>query len=106
MLWHADWFAIWVAAFRQGVCFLPESLARFNIHPGSFSVRQNQRAHQAARRQMMKHVLNLLISPHYADAARYMRESGSLFLFGAPMLRFMVTDARYRHFLRYCRGCR
>jgi len=97
--WHCDWFAIYVAAFRQGVCFVPEALAVFNIHPTSFSERQNLRAHQEARRKMLEHLLQLLTSPEYADIAPFMRESGSLFLLGKPMLRLLLTHRRYRHFL-------
>src|SRR5258706_10470852 len=31
-----DWFADYVVGFRHGICFVPEPLARFNIHPNSY----------------------------------------------------------------------
>jgi hypothetical protein len=97
--WHCDWFAIYVAAFRQGICFVPKSLAVFNIHPSSFSVRQKERAHREAHRQVLERMLDLLNSAKYADTAKTIRESGALFQFGKPILKLMLTDRRYRRFL-------
>ena len=34
--WHCDWFAIYVAGFRDGICFVPEPLAVFNAHATSY----------------------------------------------------------------------
>ena len=94
--WACDWFAAYVAASRHGICFVPEMLSVYNIRTTSFSVRGTDKE---ARLRLYHCLLDLLNSPAYSDAALFIRESGAFFSFGAPMLRLIVGDRRYRHFL-------
>ncbi|PYL00937.1 MAG: hypothetical protein DME19_03450 [Verrucomicrobia bacterium] len=93
--WHCDWFAIYVAAFRYGICFVPEPLALFNIHVSSFYKARDKQAH----REVLRRMLSLLTGPGYQDAATPIGESGALFLFGWPMLKLMLSRPAYRRFI-------
>ncbi len=94
--WQCDWFAFTVLAFRHGVCFVPEALARVYIYPKSYhSAGRKTVEHQHALRLL----LDLLLSPQYQEVAVPIRESGALFLFGPPMLKLLLTQREYRRFL-------
>lgn len=93
--WHCDWFAIYVASFRHGICVVPEALARFNIHASSFYKARDPEAH----RQVLRRMLDLLVHQDYLDAAARIRDSGALFLFGWPLLNVMIRTPRYRRFI-------
>ena len=93
--WHCDWFAIYVAAFRHGICFVPEPLALFNIHPSSFYKARDKQAH----REVLQLMLDLLTRAEYQDAATPIRECGALYLFGMPILKLMLGRPAYRGFI-------
>jgi len=94
--WHCDWFAITVAAFRHGICFVPEPLARFFIYPTSYYKSGSRREEH---RQVMCALLDLLLTEKYRDVEPLIRESGAMFLFGKPMLSVMLRHPSYRRFL-------
>jgi glycosyltransferase involved in cell wall biosynthesis len=94
---HCDWFALHVAGFRHGICFVPEPLARFNILPNSYYKRV--RANVGEYRQVLETMLRLLGQPTYADVAARIRESGALFQFGAPMRELLQTTPEYHAYL-------
>jgi glycosyltransferase involved in cell wall biosynthesis len=95
--WHCDWFAMYVSAFRAGLCFVPEVVAVAHIHETSY--------HSAGRRdpvlyrQVLRHLLERLLRPEYSSAMEAIRTSGALFLFGWPILQLILSAARYRLFL-------
>src|SRR2546430_10723475 len=93
--WHCDWFAIYVAAFRHGICFVPEPLALFNIHPSSFYKARDKQAH----REVLQLMLDLLTRAECQDAATPIRECGALYLFGMPILKLMLRRPAYRGFI-------
>ena len=95
--WHCDWFALYVAAFRFGICYVPEALGRFNIFGTSYykSGRRDEAAHHA----VLQRILELLTSKEFERERNLMREAGSLFQFAGPMLSLMWRDPRYRHFI-------
>ena len=95
--WHCDWFAIYAAAFRHGICFVPEPLGRFNICNSSFykTGRRDDKAHRA----VLGRILELLMGSEFENEGRLMREAGSLFQFAGPMLSLMLHDPRYRSFI-------
>jgi glycosyltransferase involved in cell wall biosynthesis len=74
--WISDWFMYLTAAFRHGLCFIPEKLALFRILPTSYSnVGLRDRARMIA---IIHRVFDLLASPAYADLAPYFRQSGAM----------------------------
>ena len=103
--WHSDWFAFYVAAFRQGVCFIPEPLATFYVHAESYYKRGRQQAD--VHRQVLVSLLDHLNRPDCADVVNHVRDSGELYLFGWPMLRLVLTSPEGRCFLtaNFLRRC-
>ncbi len=96
--WHCDWFASFVPAFRHGLCFVPEVLSSFNIHPKSFY----QSGHKGPEhRRVLLKLLELLNSPAYADVRPRIRDSGALSLFALPMLRILLERKEFRPFINW-----
>ncbi|MEK7707505.1 MAG: glycosyltransferase family A protein [Verrucomicrobiota bacterium] len=94
--WHADWFAMYVTGFRDGICFVPEILSTANILPGSFY----QSGHKKTEHeQVLVKLLDHLNSEKYADVAPRIRDSGALSMFAMPLLRLMLRRPEYRHFI-------
>ncbi len=94
--WHCDWYAVTVPAFRHGVCFVPEPLSEFNIHPRSYySSGRKKGEHQ----QVLLKLAGLLTAPACTDVRARIRESGALSLFALSMLRILVSRPEYRCFL-------
>lgn len=93
--WHADWFSCFITAFRFGLCYVPESLARVNIIPRSFYTGRNPADH----RQVLLHLLQVLNSPAFADVRPRVRDSGALSLFATPMLRIMLSRKEFHPFI-------
>ena len=95
--WFCDWFAIYVAGFRHGICFVPEPLAQFNIHRASYykSGARTPRAH----RDVLQKMLDRLNQKELQDVEPLIRESGALFIFGLPVLQVLLRQTAYRRYL-------
>ena len=94
--WHADWFAMYVTGFRDGICFVPDILSTANILPGSFY----QSGHKNnEHEQVLVKLLDHLNSAKYADVAPRIQDSGALSMFALPLLRLMLRRPEYRHFI-------
>jgi glycosyltransferase involved in cell wall biosynthesis len=91
-----DWFAMYVAGFRHGICFVPEPLAIFNVLPNSYY--QRGRRDRTGHRTLIHTLLESLNDPKINDAAKRICRSGSLHLFGWPALRAVLFTPAYRHF--------
>lgn len=87
--WHCDWFALYVIAFRYGVCYIPESLAALRIHPNSYS--NSGMARWLEQKKVLEHILDLLKSPAFEDVLPSFRHSGVLSAFGFKMLRTILA---------------
>jgi hypothetical protein len=83
-----------VVAMRDGLCVVPEPLAIFNIYPNSYFHRT--RGDAKSYREILEKILNLLAQPEYHDVRQLMLEAGSLHIYGAPMLRLMLSRPDYR----------
>lgn len=100
-----DWFIAYVIGYRHGICFVPEPLAVLKIQPKSYYKKMRQDT--AAYREVLAGMLDLLNQPKYQDAAAFIREGGSLYIFGWPMLRLVLGRPANRCyatpiFLRKC----
>jgi hypothetical protein len=82
--WHADWFTELIVAFRHGICYVPEPLAIADVAPGNYSSGAMRSTEQAA---VLRHLLELVVDPRYADVAPLLHASGALAYFGADILR-------------------
>lgn len=93
----ADWFTHSVIGLRYGICFVPEPLGVVNILSDSYF--QRTRRDPDSYRQMLESILKYLNRPEYRDVAELMREGGSLYHFGIPMLKLLFSRPESRHFL-------
>ena len=96
--WHTDWFAENVAAFRFGLCFVPEPLSLVNILPKSYYTGGRGRPEH---RQVLTRILELLNTPAYADVRPLIRSSGILSVFATPMLRVMLGRKEFKPFINF-----
>lgn len=94
---HCDWFAMYMIAFRYGICFVPEPLGTCNVQPGSVYTGGIQRKEEY--RGILSRMLEYLTRDEFNAPAERVRKGGSLFLFGKPMLQLLVSNRRYRGFL-------
>lgn len=88
--WHCDWFHYHGAAFRHGICFIPEALSRFGLAPGSFSSGMFDPIRQ--RPVLSSIVRDLEDCPHFASA---MRQTGELAQFGSAHALRQVGGSQY-----------
>ena len=95
--WHCDWFLYTMMALRYGVCFVPEALAVFFMHPAGLSARTPEK--EAAHQVVLKNILEALESERFADLKRPICDSGALYIFGSPMRRLISGDRRFREYL-------
>ena len=94
--WHADWFAAFMAAFRFGLCYVPETLSIVNILPRSFYTAGRKRPEHL---QVLTRILELISSPAFTDVRPRIRASGALSLFAVPLLKILF---RRREFWPLC----
>ena len=92
-----DWFAMYVAGYRHGICFVPEPLAVFHVQPNSYY--QRTRRDKIANKQVIEQLLDQLSRPEYKDAAELIRQGGALYLLGWPVLKALLIQPNYRWFL-------
>ena len=93
----ADWFSCSVIGFRHGICFVPEPLGIQNIIANSYY--QRCRRDKEGTRRMLVAILDQLNCPAYSDVAGLMREAASLYLYGIPILKLLLSRSDYRFFL-------
>ena len=94
--WHADWFLSNAAAFRDGLCFVPEMLSVVNILPNS---------HYTAGREKPEHlhvlqrIVEMLNTPHFGEVRDRIKDSAALSLFGMPMMRVLRSKPEFKPYL-------
>jgi len=92
-----DWYAMYVAGFRHGICFVPEPLAIFHVQANSYY--HKIRRDKAEYRRVLELLLERLNQPENRTVLEFIREGGSLFLYGMPMLRLLLSRPQYRHLI-------
>ena len=93
----SDWFTYNLIGFRYGICFVPEVLAVSQID--STTSYNKGRRDKAGDLRVMEEMLRLLGQSPYPDAVRRMRDCGALYVWGWPMLRVLLRQREYRHYL-------
>ena len=95
--WHSDWFGFYVAALRDGACFVPEPLAVFYVHATSYYKTGSQQ--KLVHREVLRHLMLRLTSPEWADVVESVRRSGALYIFGWPLFKLLCATPEWRRFL-------
>ncbi|MEJ2038022.1 MAG: tetratricopeptide repeat protein, partial [Desulfosarcinaceae bacterium] len=88
--WHSDWFMWHVAAFRHGICFIPESLSAIRVLPKSYS--NAGRRNWAEQKQVLRHLLTLLRSETYRDVLSYFVRGSLLLHFQDEIVKVVMED--------------
>jgi glycosyltransferase involved in cell wall biosynthesis len=92
-----DWFVYNLIGFQYGICVVPEPLAVFQSHPNS-SYRRGRRD-KTGDLKVMAAIVRLLQQSSHQDAVERMRRSGSLYVWGFPMLKVLCRHREFRPFL-------
>jgi glycosyltransferase involved in cell wall biosynthesis len=92
-----DWFNNYVIGFRYGICYVPEPLAIFNIHPNSYY--KKSRRDPRLYREVLEEIMRRLTLPENRDVAERIREAGCLYSFASPMLKVLRSKPEYRRFI-------
>jgi Glycosyl transferase family 2/HEAT repeats len=87
--WHWDWFANLVIAFRQGACFLPETVALLRTTPNSFGASGR---HSTDERQVLDRLLYLLASGAYEDVLPHFEQSEAMKHFAPDVVRAAIRN--------------
>jgi len=95
--WHHDWFIAHVSAFRNGLCYIPESLQYVNIDPNSFS--RGGMKNYLQQKNILKNILKFLNSSQYADVLPFFKIPSVLSKFGFKLLNVIIADSAFHHFL-------
>lgn len=95
--WTCDFFLTLVAAFRCGMCYVPEALTATRILEKSYW--RTGSAQKKVQQAVFAHMLDLLVSPRFSDIGPLVKRSGVLSYFGLPMFRLALGDPRYRTLL-------
>lgn len=92
-----DWYAMYVAGFRHGICFVPEPLAVFHVQSNSYYHRLRRDETEYAK--VLAQLLQRLNQQEIQDAVERIRKAGSLFIYAMPMLKVMLSQPDYRRFI-------
>lgn len=91
--WHCDWFLIHVIAARTGICFIPAPLAFLRINDGgSYS---SGRANWDEQRDVLKHLLRLLLSAPYSDVVPFFQRSNCLSHLFTDVSRLVLEEPEF-----------
>ncbi len=93
----SDWYAMYVAGFRHGICFVPEPLAIFHVQPNSYY--HKIRSNEAEFRKTLERLMDRLTRPENQPVAELIREGGSLGMYALPMLKVLLSRPEYRRFV-------
>ncbi|WP_439629703.1 glycosyltransferase family 2 protein [Gemmata sp.] len=93
LAWYSDWFAFLVVAFRHGAVHIPETLGVHVLHRGSYATNSRPGAENV---RILGALLDLLVSPEYADVSPYFRRNGAACHFGPDLLRAAALRADRR----------
>jgi glycosyltransferase involved in cell wall biosynthesis len=84
LAWYSDWFAFLVVAFRHGAVHLPETLGIHVLQPGSYASGSRKGPENV---RILGELLELLMSPDFADVAPWFRRNGAACHFGPDLIR-------------------
>lgn len=96
----ADWFAIHVTAFREGICYVPEALAVNRLMPDSFSAKHARRL--GLQKKIYSFGRSLVQTPGYRDVSAAFQQSGAILaFFGKSRFEQLQTLVLHPKYWRY-----
>ena len=92
-----DWYTYNLIGFHCGICVVPEVLAVNQINANTYYLRG--RRDKASDQQVMEAILRLWSQEKWQDSVQRMKDCGALYVWGWPMLKFLLAHRDYRHFI-------
>lgn len=95
----ADFFPVFVMAFRHGVCYVSEPLVIYRVQQTQYSARllKDKKAHS----EIINRILNLLNSPEYADVRPHFKRSLALAYLFSPVIGVLLRNPDFRYYLSF-----
>lgn len=95
---QADWFVDFIACFRHGVCYIPETLAISRVHSNNFySVKNNKKIKLLYK--SIDNMLQLINSPKYLDVSSFFKDSAILSRYRIIAIKYLIVNKKYINFL-------
>ena len=93
----ADFFPVFVMAFRHGVCYVSEPLVVYRVQQTQYSARllKDKKTHS----EIINHLLNLLNSSQYDDVRPRFKESLALAYLFSPAIGVLLRNPDFRYYL-------
>ena len=95
--WLADWFALHVLAFRHGACYIPETLAVFQVTATSYSATGPRDS--AGQREVFRRAIELLDTPAYQDVRPAFRECAVVPEYRLRLLPWLLSSPPHRRYV-------
>ena len=95
--WHCDWFVAHVAAFRYGICYIPEVLQTFRILEGGTS--QAGPLSKPTYKTLIFHIIKNLFKDEYKDVKELFKIPSVLSRLGFLLLEVLTSREKYWEFL-------
>jgi glycosyltransferase involved in cell wall biosynthesis len=92
-----DWYTYNLIGFHYGICVVPEVLGVVQIDPNTYYSRG--RRDKQGDVQVIEAILRLWSQEKWQDSVQRMKDCGALYVWGWPMLKFLLTRREYRHFI-------
>lgn len=90
LLWHSDWFAWWVVAFRSGICFIPECLVTLQVRSSSHSSRGM--ADWEQQKVVIKNIFMTINSEEFCDVLPYFIKGHVMNHFGINAVKVVLEN--------------
>lgn len=95
--WLTDWFALYVIAFRHGLCYVPQPFSSVRLSAGSFSATGMGQWRRLG--PVLEELLALIHEPEFADIWEGFRIPAVLAPFGCAGLYVLAKHPAYRGLL-------
>jgi hypothetical protein len=93
----SDWYTYNLIGFHYGICVVPEVLGVVQIDANTYFNRG--RRDKAGDLQVIEAILRLWNQEKWQDSIQRMKDCGALYIWGWPMLKFLLMRPEYRHYI-------
>ncbi len=92
-----DWYTYNLIGFHLGICVVPEPLAMVQIDLNTYY--NKGRRDPAGDQKVMEEILRLWSLEKWQDSVQRMKNCGALYIWGWPILKFLLTHPEHRHYI-------
>ncbi|MBI1883191.1 MAG: glycosyltransferase family 2 protein [Chlamydiae bacterium] len=91
--WHCDWFLQLLVGFREGICYIPESLAALRM--GTSASYSAGRSKWLEQEKVLDSLMHLLKSSQYQDVYPFFKKSYVLAHFGPEIVKVVLGNRQH-----------